>query len=574
MMRFYFQKKVIVGFVVAFGIVTWLGFTAYLNSAKFKATLNWIAHTNEVMFHAERILALIIDIESGQRGYIITGDSTFLEPYLYGEGMMFAHVDNLYKLTLDNKNQTDRVESLKDVLAKKIKFVKHSVEVRNRDFSAATKLISTEQGKMLMDEIRVIIADVQQEEKMLLQQRTFISEGDTVAFYYAFTALLAATAVILILVFFSLHFNMRKRAMTDDSLQKAMTQVKDMYDSAPCGYHSLDKDGFFREINRTELELLGYSRDEVVGKLKFQDILVESERANFVESFPRQQVDGANRNVETNVIRKDGTSFPAIITASAVHDREGKFIETRSVMLDNTERRRAEDRILQLNHELEAFTYSVSHDLRAPLRSIDGYARILSEDYGSQLNDEGRRVLTIVVKNAHKMGRLIDDLLDFSRVGRKEISKSNYNPEILIRSIYDELIEPEKHRDVSLKLGEIQSAPSDPSLMRQVWINLISNALKYSRNKIKTLVEITSQIQGKDVVYCVRDNGTGFDMQYAHKLFSVFQRLHKTQDFEGTGVGLAIVQRIVSRHGGKVWAEGTIGEGAAFYFTLPAEHST
>ncbi|RAW01186.1 sensor histidine kinase [Pseudochryseolinea flava] len=574
MMRFYFQKKVIVGFIAALGIITWLGVSAYLNSIKFKRTLEWVAHTNEVLFHAERILGIIIDIESGQRGYIITADSTFLDPYTSGVGVISAHLENLKKLTSDNESQTSRIETLTDAVDRKITFIKKVLEERNKGLDGAAKLVATEKGKMLMDEIRVLINDLQQEEKVLLQQRTLVSENDTLKFYYAFIALLVASGIIIVLVFISLHASMRKRALADESLRVALEQVRDMYDNAPCGYHALDKEGYFKEINKTELQLLGYTHEEVVGKMKFQDILVQAEQPRFEESFPRAQLAGGTHEMETSVVRKDGTVFPVILSDSTVHDANGEFIKTRSVMLDYTERKIAEDKVRQLNHELEAFTYSVSHDLRAPLRSIDGYARILSEDYGEKLDEEGKRVLGIVVRNAHKMGKLIDDLLDFSRVGRKEINRSFYSPDVLIRSVYDELKESEKDRDVELKLGKMEPSYSDPSLMRQVWINLISNALKYSKKKRKTLVEITSHIQGKEIAYCIRDNGTGFDMQYAHKLFSVFQRLHNTQEFEGTGVGLAIVQRIVARHGGRVWAEGTIDEGASFYFTLPTEHNT
>jgi PAS domain S-box-containing protein len=572
MMRFYFQKEVLFGFIAALGIVTWLGISSYMNSVKFKKTLEWIAHTNEVMFHGERVLAIIIDIESGHRGFIITRDSSFLQPYFSGQSVIQAHLEHLRLLTADNENQTKRIDTLTAAIREEIRFIKSSIVDEGR--SDEEDLAATEQGRTLMNKIRLLLSDLQQEEKNLLQQRTSLSEQDMLKFYYAFVALIIATAVILVLLFVSLNANLRKRIEADKSLRIAMAQVKDMYDNAPCGYHSLDREGYFREINKTELNLLGYTYDEVVGKMKFQDILIKEEQPKFEGSFPRAQVNGTAQDVETRVVRKDGSSFPVILSASVVYDTHGSFVKTRSMMFDYTERRQAEDKIIQLNHELEAFTYSVSHDLRAPLRSIDGYARILSEDYAQQLDQEGQRVLGIVVRNASRMGRLIDDLLDFSRVGRKEITKSNYNPEVLIKSVYEELKDGEKDRDIDFKTGTIHAAYSDPALMRQVWVNLISNALKYARKKDKTLVEITSQIQGKEVIYCVRDNGTGFDMQYAHKLFNVFQRLHKSQEFEGTGVGLAIVQRIVSRHGGRVWAESTIDNGAAFYFTLPLEQNT
>lgn len=171
------------------------------------------------------------------------------------------------------------------------------------------------------------------------------------------------------------------------------------------------------------------------------------------------------------------------------------------------------------------------------------------------------------------MGRLIDDLLDFSRLGRKEITKAMYGMETLVKSVLEEQVDAEKGRVIEYHIHDIENALSDPQLIKQVWTNLISNALKYSRKKEKSIVEITSQMAEKEVVYTIRDNGTGFDMQYIHKLFNVFQRLHKAQDFEGTGVGLAIVHRIINRHGGRVWAEAKEGQGASFFFSLPIEQN-
>jgi light-regulated signal transduction histidine kinase (bacteriophytochrome) len=172
------------------------------------------------------------------------------------------------------------------------------------------------------------------------------------------------------------------------------------------------------------------------------------------------------------------------------------------------------------------------------------------------------------------MGQLIDDLLDFSRVGRKEIVKIRLNMDSMVRSTFHEMAELEKDREICGQINMLDSCEADPNLLRQVWVNLISNAVKYTRKKEKAIIEITSTRNNDETVYRIKDNGTGFDMQYVHKLFGVFQRLHRQQDFEGTGVGLAIVHRIITRHGGKVWAEGKVDEGSAFYFTLPNETNT
>lgn len=220
------------------------------------------------------------------------------------------------------------------------------------------------------------------------------------------------------------------------------------------------------------------------------------------------------------------------------------------------------------NKEMESFSYSVSHDLRAPIRSLEGYSKILIEDYASTMDAEANRVLQIIRNNARKMDTLINDLLEFSRLGKKELQKSSINTEQLVRNIVNE-ISPVVNNHAKVQFHSLPPANADYTLIKQVWVNLISNGLKYSAKKKEPLIEIGSHSQASETVYYVKDNGAGFDMQYANKLFGVFQRLHKPTEFEGTGVGLAIVQRIVLKHGGRVWGEGKPQEGATFYFSLP-----
>jgi signal transduction histidine kinase len=223
------------------------------------------------------------------------------------------------------------------------------------------------------------------------------------------------------------------------------------------------------------------------------------------------------------------------------------------------------------NKELEAFSYSVSHDLRAPLRAIDGFSRILLEDYSASLNEDGNRVLEVVRQNAQHMGQLIDDLLAFSRLGRKAVELSPIDMTELAQSALEDVSASDSASAHNVNIAAIPPAEGDRTLIRQVFINLLSNATKYSRLKEQPFVEIGGRTHNGNNIYYVKDNGAGFDMKYANKLFGVFQRLHGPEEFEGTGVGLAIVQRIIHRHGGKVWAEGKINEGATFYFTLPGK---
>jgi light-regulated signal transduction histidine kinase (bacteriophytochrome) len=255
---------------------------------------------------------------------------------------------------------------------------------------------------------------------------------------------------------------------------------------------------------------------------------------------------------------------------------------------DVTARRKAEAAVRQLNaeleqrviqrtseleaanKELEAFSYSVSHDLRAPLRAVDGFSQAVLEDYGDQLPEKGRHYLTTIRGGAQRMGALIDDLLTFSRLSRLPLNKRSVAPKRVVREALEELGFPIEGRAVEMRIGDLRLCRGDAALLKQLWLNLLSNALKYTRHRESAVIEVgcTPDDNEEANVYFVRDNGAGFDMRYADKLFGVFQRLHRAEDFEGTGVGLAIVQRIVHRHGGRVWAEAALNQGATFYFTL------
>jgi light-regulated signal transduction histidine kinase (bacteriophytochrome) len=275
-----------------------------------------------------------------------------------------------------------------------------------------------------------------------------------------------------------------------------------------------------------------------------------------VDSFPEEQV---------TIAREVATQLAVAIGNARLYQRVHRL----NAELEQRVRERTAA-LEAANKELEAFSYSVSHDLRAPLRAVDGYALMLTEDYGDRLDDEGRRLLKVVRASAERMGHLIDDLLRFSQVGRRPLSLMPLDMHVLAGEVVAEITQ--LHPKARIELGALPAATGDRALLRHVWTNLVSNAVKYSARVASPRVEITGDSNARETIYTVRDNGAGFDMRYYEKLFKVFQRLHREEEFEGTGVGLAIAQRVVARHGGRVWGEGAIGEGASFHFTLPKEN--
>jgi len=339
----------------------------------------------------------------------------------------------------------------------------------------------------------------------------------------------------------------------------------------------------FVRLNQAGERLLGLSRDRLIGKNDYD--LFPKDQADFFSAKDREVLSGAALAdiPEEPITRADGVRLFLHTKKVPILDETGRPRFLLGISEDITERKAAREQIETLNEslrlhgaqleaankELEAFSYSVSHDLRAPLRHISGFVDMLREHAGSKLDEKGLKYLGTIAASAQRMGELIDDLLVFSRMGRSEMARGRVSLSAVVKDVLREMQVDLNGRNIEWRIADLPEVVGDAAMMRQVLVNLISNAVKYTRHSDPARIEVGSTNGGPEVVVFVRDNGVGFDMQYAHKLFGVFQRLHKKEEFEGTGIGLANVRRIVHRHGGRTWAEGELGRGAAFYFSLP-----
>jgi signal transduction histidine kinase len=357
-------------------------------------------------------------------------------------------------------------------------------------------------------------------------------------------------------------------------LEQARDVYADLYDFAPVGYLGLDKDNVIQKANLTASELLGVERGNLTGMRFF--IFLDRASTDIFYLHRRKALETGVRQACDVVIRRADES---VFYARLVSMKSGDGA-LRIAVIDISEKKLVDDaleaesaRLEAANQELDAFAYSISHDLQAPLRAIDGYSRMLLKNEGDKLSDEGKGRLKALRNNARRMGRLINDLLSFSRLGRQVMTLTIIDMENLARQVWTDCLDDNPGRRITLRLHALPKACGDVGLIRQVLSNLMRNAIKFTMLRDDAVIEIGGNEEkgAGENVYWIRDNGAGFDMAYQDKLFGVFQRLHGEDEFEGTGVGLAIVHRIIHRHGGNIWAEGKVNEGATFHFTLPGK---
>jgi signal transduction histidine kinase len=457
-----FSSKAIA--VCALLIMFCIGVLSFRSTVRDEEDREWVTHTHLVL---EKLQAVRIDItlaETGQRGYILTGEDVHLEPYMSGLDRMHQDIKELRKLTADNPGQQEAIQGLEPLIAVRLAELSAGIEARKRSglLAGVEAVAKGNIGEQSMRQIAAQVAEMRQTEEQLLGRQLETAAAGTRKMKAVIVMGNALSLLILLVAGVVIHREASRRNLAEQDLKQA-----------------------------------------------------------------------------------------------------NGYLEQRTAALSDA------------NSELASFSYSVAHDLRAPLRQIGGYSHVLIQDFGQQLDGEARRYLEKVEDGARKMGRLVDDLLSLSKIGRQDLTLQATPLDSLLRQVLDDLAPECSGREVEWKIGSLFRAECDPGLMKQVFVNLLSNAVKYSGKRERAVIEVGQTMQNDERVVFVRDNGVGFEMQYVGKLFGVFQRLHKAREFEGTGVGLAIVQRIIRKHGGRIWAEAELDRGATFYFTLgPSGNNT
>jgi PAS domain S-box-containing protein len=576
-----------VGFGFALAVLAAIAILTYKDISGIRESERWIDHTNQILIKLGALYSELRGAESGTRGYLMSGDVAYLEPYHTAQAELPRLVESLRELISDNPREQRRLNRLEQLIKERYQIFDRGIGGKRAGTRTPDQQrLSSGDGKRIMDEIRAVVAEMETEEHRLLIDRSDEAKASARRAIAVIVAGNCAAFAILISAFGLLRREVSHRTNAEQELRESNRFLDSIFENIPIMVFIKDAaDLRIVRYNKAGQSLLGYSQDQLVGKNVYD--IFHKEEAEFVTAKDREVLERGTMidSPEETIHTATGEIRVLHTRKIPIFDDAGKPRYLLGISADVTERRRAAEEIKSLNaglerradlltaanKELEGFSYSVSHDLRAPLRAVDGYSQILAEDYSDRLDDEGRRLLGVVRDSSRKMGTLIDNLLAFSRLGRTPITAVEVDMHALVHDVLRELQANEACKSARFSVADLPVAWGDRAMLRQVWINLLSNAIKFSGNADTQVIAIRGNSNGAESVYSVQDNGVGFDMRYYSKLFGVFQRLHSSDEFTGAGVGLAIVQRVVSRHGGRVWAEGKPNQGATFFFAL-AQH--
>jgi signal transduction histidine kinase/CHASE3 domain sensor protein len=578
------SKLILPSFVLAVLVLLLAGLGAYRQGRRNVAAEQWVQHTYEVLGELNTTLSLMQDVETGSRGYVISGEESYLEPFNNAVRLVPQEIQHLRQLTADNPEQQRRLDALEPLISLRVRTAEANIVARTtRGPSAAEQTLSEGPGKRSMDAIRGAIAEMAAAENQLLQHRSDelrASNAQTLALFMALVVLLVG---LLTAVLFLVRRNAAALQRELELTEKARVYAENIVDTVRKPLLVLDAGLRVHSANRSFYQMFQVTPQHTEGKPLYElgngQWDIPALRPLLAEILP-QHTSFQDFEVEEDF---PGIGRRTMLLSARKLFRVGN--STDSILLaieDITERKRAEAQLQQLNaelkeralalesanRELEAFTYSVSHDLRAPLRHMDGFSKILAEEFAPHLPAEGQRMVGRIRAGARQAGQLVDDLLGLSRVGRTELKLEIVGLKGMVERVVRGMEGAAQGREIEWCVGELPFVECDAGLIQQVFANLLSNALKFTRPRAKAVIEVGTRKQDGETLVFVRDNGVGFSMKYADKLFGVFQRLHRPEDFEGTGVGLATVQRIVHKHGGRVWAEAELDKGAMFSFTL------
>jgi PAS domain S-box-containing protein len=604
---------VVVVYMLALAILCAVGVVSYRDGRLEQQSQQWVVHTYDVLGGIDHLNQQLVVTEDDRRGFVLSGDREYSGSFAAACAEARLQLANLRTLTADNPSEQKRLDRLQPALDRYLVLL--AERLTN---SAAGPNLPSSDAKSAREhlarpvEISEIIAGMQAEEKTLLAERTQAATSSSrlarwfTVLGFVLSAFLILAALVLIrremahreLVQQALqdaHAQLERRveerthdlAVANQELRRSQERMAMAQSVARIGTFDVDLSAG-RAAWTTEMEALyGLAPHGFDGEIgTWRSLIHPGDLAAFNAGYSKSLATHSASSWEFRIILPDGQTRWLASRGRLLPDLDGKVPRFIGVNVDMTDQKMRENEIqalnasleqrvnertaelLRANKELETFSYSVAHDLRGPLRHVDGFARILQQEHAAELSEEGCRYLVHILQAITHMGRLVDDMLNLARIGRKELVREKANLDSILRQSLADLPRETQGRDIEWRIESLPEVECDPGLLKLVLSNLLANAAKFTRSRSMAVIEIGTLHENGSTTFFVRDNGVGFDPKYADKLFGVFQRLHRQEDFEGTGVGLATVQRIIHRHGGKVWAEAEPDKGATFFFTL------